>query len=76
MGKSQKLLITNQQRKRIARPLTGILHRCYHQLETVRIRSPAIGHVLQRYEVRARQYRVHSVLCVPTGDVNLQIKFT
>lgn len=55
-------------------PLTGILHRRNHQLEAVRIRSPAIGHVLQRHKVRARQERVDGVLCIPTGDVNLQGK--
>lgn len=54
--------------------LTGILHRRNHQLETVRIRSPAVGHVLQSHEVRARQERVDGVLCVPTGDVNLEVE--
>lgn len=49
----------------------GILHRRNHQLEAVRIRSPAVGHVLQSHKVRARQERVDGVLCVPTGDVNL-----
>lgn len=52
--------------------LTGILHRCYHQLETVRIGSPAICNVLQRHEVRACQYRIHSVLRVAARDVDLQ----
>lgn len=52
--------------------LTGILHRCYHQLETVRIGSPAICNVLQRHEVRACQYRIHRVLRVAARDVDLQ----
>lgn len=52
--------------------LTGILHRCYHQLKTVRIGSPAICNVLQRHEIRAREYRIHRVLRVAARDVDLQ----
>lgn len=52
--------------------LTWILHRCYHQLETVCIGSPAIRNILQSHEIRASQYRVHRVLCVAARDVDLE----
>lgn len=52
--------------------LTGILHCGYDHLETVRVRSPAVGDVFQCHEIRPRVDGTHALLRVPASEIRLK----